>query len=848
MKTRSLSVLTLTALAPSLALADLNTEILADNPVAYWRLDDASSPALDATVNVNNADAFDAVTLGEPSLFLNDNNDAARTSGNGRLLSLPFEKIDGGGFTVEFWIKLHSAPGGFHNLVGDGEGGLDFSLMVYTTAAGNVRAHAQTAAGWSGLDSTEKLIVDAVHHVVSTWDAGTGEMNLYLDGVRTTANSVGATPLPNIGPAVNTDNAIYIGKDDREAGPDATFDEVAIYNYALSAERVAAHYAEVDLPDPPDPPEKPEPFAVPVGDSTLIADLDYSDTFTIGATAPGAARQAYAAQGFPLPAGVEIVEDSHGNASASWPGNAWSIATDTAINPGGFGYPGSSGGGSDTGITQRGGGGDWGIPYGQRDVFVLQSDFVQLADRVDFTIGDTPGTIGGGGNISVFFRTTNHPSFPEIGIYNPGIGERDSGLTSEIAADNLWQNYAVYVDVPNQVLAFYVNEEPRGSVDLTTFEGGAFAGILNNAFVGIGGAGNDRLWSDNFQVGSTAVQPPDVPDPPEPAMPFGVTVGNSTLIGTLDYGDTFTIGPNSPITERQTYPVQAFPLELNEDTVEDSHGNPAQFWGLINWSIATDAAVNPGATGYPGSSGAGTDEGFTQRGGGGDWSIPYGLRDVFVVQVDSVQTADRVDLTVGGTPNDIFGGDNISVFFRSTGAATEIGLFNAGIGETDTGLTSEIEVNNLWQNYALKVDIPNDTIEVFVNEVSRGVLDLTTIAAGAYAGILNNGFVGVGGAGNDRLWTDNFQVGAPGSANPGAGPALTAVGFDGAAISLGWDSRPQTDYKVEISFDLENWLELINPVASGGGSTSINQDISGILEAVQPRPSAAYFRVTDNNL
>lgn len=56
---------------------------------------------------------------------------------------------------------------------------------------------------------------------------------------------------------------------------------------------------------------------------------------------------------------------------------------------------------------------------------------------------------------------------------------------------------------------------------------------------------------------------------------------------------------------------------------------------------------------------------------------------------------------------------------------------------------------------------PNDTIEVFVNETSRGVIDLNTIGGGAYDNILNNGFVGIGGAGDDRLWSDNFQVGAP---------------------------------------------------------------------------------------
>ena len=102
----------------------------------------------------------------------------------------------------------------------------------------------------------------------------------------------------------------------------------------------------------------------------------------------------------------------------------------------------------------------------------------------------------------------------------------------------------------------------------------------------------------------------------------------------------------------------------------------------------------------------------------------------------------------------------------------------------------------------------------------------------------------VGAAGDDRQWSDNFQVGAPGAAQPGEGPILTAVGFEAGTVSLNWDSRPGTDYTVEISFDLENWLELINPVASGGNSTSLLQDISAILP---PAQDSAYFRVLDNN-
>ena len=358
-----------------------------------------------------------------------------------------------------------------------------------------MRAHTQTTNGVVAVDSAETIDFGGTHHVVSTWGSTSGDLTLYLDGVPVaTANHPG-TP-------INSDNPIFIGQDGREPrAPDAVIDEVAIYNFPLSAARVAAHFNEAEIPDPPDPPEPPEAVGVEVGSSTLIGELDYSDTFTIGAMSPTVARQSYPAQGFPLPFGVEVVEDAHGNAPANWPSDGWSIATDTAVNPGVTGYQGTSGAGSDTGMTQRGGGGDWSIPYGLRDVFVVQSDSVQLDDRVDFTIGQTPGNIFGAGNISIFFRKTAHPSFPEIGIFN-GALESDTGLESGIGGTKVWFNYALLVDVPNETIEVFVNEESRGVIDLTTVGGGAYAGILNNAFVGIGGAGNDRLWSDNFQIGA----------------------------------------------------------------------------------------------------------------------------------------------------------------------------------------------------------------------------------------------------------------------------------------------------------------------------------------------------------
>jgi hypothetical protein len=257
------------------------------------------------------------------------------------------------------------------------------------------------------------------------------------------------------------------------------------------------------------------------------------------------------------------------------------------------------------------------------------------------------------------------------------------------------------------------------------------------------------------------------------ASAAGVAVGSSSLIGQLQYSDSFTIGAGAATPERQGYAAQTYPLPAGVDAVENNHGNPAQAWGSGPFSIATDAANLPtGSAPYPGTSGAGSATGFTQRGGGGDWSIAYGLDSEFIIQFDYVQQPDRVDVSIGSTGSNIFGAGNLSLFFRTTGnALPEVGIFNAGVGEFNTGLTTGIPAANEWNNYAIRVDIPGRAIEVFTNEVSRGVIDLATLNGGAYAPFLDNSFVGIGGAGNDRQWSDNFQVGLP---VPEPGTALLA--------------------------------------------------------------------------
>ena len=126
----------------------------------------------------------------------------------------------------------------------------------------------------------------------------------------------------------------------------------------------------------------------------------------------------------------------------------------------------------------------------------------------------------------------------------------------------------------------------------------------------------------------------------------------------------------------------------------------------------------------------------------------------------------------------------LEIFFRGDGSG------NASLykGTTDTNIQSQIPSFNTgitgrgqWHNYAVRFDRTDHEIELFVDEQSVGVIDLTTFANGLYQNF-SNAAVGAGSGlagGENRTWTDNFQVGGvvpePGAALLLALPAVSLL-------------------------------------------------------------------------
>ncbi|HEU4448366.1 MAG TPA: LamG domain-containing protein [Gaiellaceae bacterium] len=216
--------------------ASYAAEVLADAPVAYYRLGDAAGSAdlTDATGNESTGVFRNGVALELDGGPFPDTDGAAGFDGLDDYAEVPDRPaLDlGDAFTLEAWIRPAGLEPG--HLLDKGEGA--FSLAY--AADGRVRLLA--AGAGTVVSATEPVPADgAFHHVVATKDGPAAA--LYLDG----AEVGGAVTVRELR---DTANALRLGRAHGYlAFPRADFfagelDEVALYRRALTAARVRAHY------------------------------------------------------------------------------------------------------------------------------------------------------------------------------------------------------------------------------------------------------------------------------------------------------------------------------------------------------------------------------------------------------------------------------------------------------------------------------------------------------------------------------------------------------------------------------------------------------------------------------
>jgi hypothetical protein len=250
-------------------LGSYKTVVLADHPVAYWRLDELKGPtALDATGHHHNGKYHGKVLFDQKGALKSDKDPSVGLTGKA-YVEVPDDKVfsvhtSGKGLTVEAWMRpeVVNFPGEtadpYVHWLGKGmkdhhEWGFRFYSHKSKDRPNRISAYIWNPAGGEGAGAyyqpTKALDTKAWLHVVATYDpgdkntAGAG-VNLYINGKhvggpKTSKGALYSTYqiVPKHGPA-----PLRLGTRDLASFLRGWLDEVAIYPGVLPAARIQAHY------------------------------------------------------------------------------------------------------------------------------------------------------------------------------------------------------------------------------------------------------------------------------------------------------------------------------------------------------------------------------------------------------------------------------------------------------------------------------------------------------------------------------------------------------------------------------------------------------------------------------
>lgn len=237
--------------------AGYGPQILAGDPVGYWRLNDAAAEGVTAVNLGYIAAAGNGIFNGATMVLTNDtplagDNDPAIYFPGSSRIDIPFHEalVRTNAFSYEIWYKEDGGSTGIRcpmwwrdePTLGDTRGWVHY-LMDLDSGRGHVFQSSSTVTTWDGLSvSPPSFVQDTWQHLVCTWDGRVKKM--YLDGalVQVSTNDPRHIKLVQR-PACSISSGSY---------PFAGFlDEAAYYTNALPAERVLAHYVAARNANPP---------------------------------------------------------------------------------------------------------------------------------------------------------------------------------------------------------------------------------------------------------------------------------------------------------------------------------------------------------------------------------------------------------------------------------------------------------------------------------------------------------------------------------------------------------------------------------------------------------------------
>ena len=236
------------AACPAASAGAYPAAVLADSPVAYYRLDEATGPAMCDSSPTAVDGTYNAAGLifGVPGALLGDPDTAVRADGTNGVIGIGgASPITGNqSFTLEGWYRSTGTEQN-QSLVAIGTtagAGQIAGLTIWSSNCGgptsNIALDTFASANcWDTSTRGVNLFDGGWHHAAVAYDAGAGTVTAYVDGLSLGAETPVAMNLAASSIRVgNWSDAITNQPYRGEA------DEVAVYAKALPAARISAHF------------------------------------------------------------------------------------------------------------------------------------------------------------------------------------------------------------------------------------------------------------------------------------------------------------------------------------------------------------------------------------------------------------------------------------------------------------------------------------------------------------------------------------------------------------------------------------------------------------------------------
>jgi hypothetical protein len=264
-------VLVLAALAGSItffnrqfagATAGYRDAVMADNPVAYWRLGESPGSTTAASETGQYPGTYvDSPSLGQPGLIAEDANTAPHFDGiDDRVTADGLTAISSwpNGYSLEAWVSTDTTTKEGHIMSFNTASGGNGIAIFRDEPTDKFKFHDCEVSGCAVVTSTTTPQIGTTYYIAVTVDSSNNGV-LYVNG------SPEATFVSTKRPF---SNALFTIGAEYDAGPTpgsfwtGTIDEPAVYSKALTAAQVQAHY-QAGLPTQASPTPTPTDTATP---------------------------------------------------------------------------------------------------------------------------------------------------------------------------------------------------------------------------------------------------------------------------------------------------------------------------------------------------------------------------------------------------------------------------------------------------------------------------------------------------------------------------------------------------------------------------------------------------------